>query len=246
MNGIGMSTNLQPTAVTKLGGAMLLALSLSLGGCAGTAYKRSDIAAPKPEFFSPPDQIFVTNRDHRLGPSDLVSVNVYRAPEFSGDFRVDDSGKIMMPLIGLVPVQGMTTVELAKDLRTRLSKSYYVDPNVSVSLKESVSRQIVLDGSIGKPGAYPLSGRTTLMEAVARAGGVGPDSNLRRVVIFRTINGERMVAAFDLAAIREARADDPEVFPEDIIIVDGSRTRQALRDFFMTLPIIGLFRPFIL
>jgi polysaccharide biosynthesis/export protein len=246
MNGIGMSTNLQSTAVTKIGGAALLALLLSLGACAGTAYKRSDIRAPQPEFFAPPDQIFVTNRDHRLGPSDVVDVLVYRAPEFSGQFRVDDSGKIMMPLIGSFPVQGMTTTQLASDLRARLSKSYYVNPDVSVTLKESVSQQIVVDGSIGKPGAYPLSGRTTLMEAVARAGGVGPDSNLRRVVIFRTIKGERMVAAFDLAAIREARADDPEVFAEDIIIVDGSRTRQALRDFFMTLPIIGLFRPFIL
>ena len=246
MNGIGMSTNLRPTAVTKLGGTMLLSLSLSLSGCAGTNYKRADIAGPKPEFFAPPDQLFVTNRDHRLGPSDVVDVLVYRAPEFTGQFKVDDSGKIMMPLIGLVPVQGMTTTELAADLRTRLSKSYYVDPDVSVTLKESVSKQIIVDGSVRKPGEYPVVGRTTLMEAVARAGGVGPESNLRRVVIFRTINGERMVAAFDLAAIREAQADDPEIFAQDIIIVDGSRTRQALRDFFMTLPIIGLFRPFIL
>ncbi len=85
MSGNGMSTILRPTAMTKLGGAMLLALSLSLGGCAGTAYKRSDIAAPKAEFFTPPDQLFVTNRDHRLGPSDLVTETVYRAPEYSGD-----------------------------------------------------------------------------------------------------------------------------------------------------------------
>jgi polysaccharide biosynthesis/export protein len=225
---------------------MLVALSLSLAGCAGTAYKRSDIAGPQAEFFTPPDQQFVTNRDHQLGPSDLIAVTVYRAPEFSGEYRVDDSGKIMMPLIGMVPVQGKTTTQLASDLRTLLSKSYYVNPDVSVALKESLSQQIVVDGSIGKPGAYPLVGRTTLMQAVARAGGVGPDSNLRRVVVFRTINGERMAAAFDLAAIREARAKDPEIFAQDIIIVDGSRTRQALRDFFMTLPIIGLFRPFIL
>jgi polysaccharide export outer membrane protein len=246
MGGTGMSTNLQRTAMTKLGAMSLLALSLSLAGCAGTNYKRADIAAPQPEFLTPPDQVFVTNRDVKLGPSDLVTVMVYKAPEFSGEYRVDDAGKIMMPLIGSVPVQGMTTTELAADLRARLSKSYYVNPDVSVALKESVSQQIVVDGSVGRPGEYPLTGRTTLMEAVARAGGVGPDSNLRRVVVFRTINGQRMAAAFDLAAIREARAKDPEIFAQDIIIVDGSRTRQALRDFFLTLPIIGLFRPFIL
>jgi hypothetical protein len=83
MGGTGMSTNLQRTAMTKLGAMSLLALSLSLAGCAGTNYKRADIAAPQPEFLTPPDQVFVTNRDVKLGPSDLVTVMVYKAPEFS-------------------------------------------------------------------------------------------------------------------------------------------------------------------
>ena len=91
----------------------------------------------------------------------------------------------------------------------------------------------------------PLIGRTTLMEAVARAGGATGSANMRRVLIFREIDGQRMVAAFDLAAIREAQAEDPEIFAQDIIIVDGSRTRQWYRDFLLTLPVIGLFRPFI-
>jgi polysaccharide export outer membrane protein len=240
-----MSSVGKSKAITRVGAVALVAFSMSLAGCAGTSYERADIPPAGPEFLVQPDQLFVSNRDHRLGPSDLVEVSVYRAPEFSGEYRVDAAGQIMMPLIGLVAVQGMTTTEMADDLRERLSGRYYVNPDVSVALKESNSQQIVVDGSVASPGQYSLSGRTTLMQAVARAGGVGPNSNLRRVVIFRTINNERMVAAFDLAAIREAQAEDPEVFAQDIIIVDGSRTRQALRDFFQTLPILGLFRPFL-
>jgi polysaccharide export outer membrane protein len=240
MNSIGRSK-----AIARLSAVALLAFSVLLAGCAGTNYKRADIPTAGPEFLAQPEQLFGENRDHRLGPSDLVTVAVYRAPEFSGDYRVDAAGQIMMPLIGLMDVQGMTTIDLADDLRQRLSGRYYVNPDVSVALKESNSQRIVVDGSVGNPGAYPLPGRTTLMEAIARAGGVGPNSNLRRVVIFRTVNGQRMVAAFDLAAIREAQAEDPEVFAQDIIIVDGSRTRQALRDFFQTIPILGLFRPFL-
>jgi len=223
-----------------------LAFSVALSGCAYGGYDRTEIPPPTAAFLAQPDQLFADNRDHRLGPTDLVTVSVYRAPEFSGDFRVDAAGQIMMPLIGLMEVQGMTTIDLANDLRQRLAGTYYVNPDVSVALKESNSQRIVVDGSVGSPGQYSLVGRTTLMEAVARAGGVGPNSNLRRVVVFRTIDGQRMVAAFDLAAIREAQAEDPEVYAQDIIIVDGSQTRQALRDFFLTLPILGLFRPFIL
>ena len=221
---------------------MLLAISLVLSGC---GYRRAHIPPPTAEFHQQPDPVFAVNREHRLGPSDLVTVAVYRAPEFSGDYRVDAAGNIIMPLIGLMQVQGMTTIELADTLRQQLSGRYYVNPDVSVALKESNSQRVAIDGSVGSPGVYPVIGRMTLMEAIARAGGASGSANLRRIVIFRQIQGQRMVAVFDLQAIRQAQAEDPLVFASDIIIVDGNQTRQALRDIIGTLPLIGLFRPFI-
>jgi polysaccharide biosynthesis/export protein len=223
----------------------LLGSTLALGGCAYGGIDRTEVPPPSAEFLAEPDQLLAANRVQRLGPTDLLTIAVYRAPEFSGEYRVDTEGQIMMPLLGLVPVQGKTTAEVAQDLRTRLSQNFYVNPDVAVSLKESNSQRVVVDGSVSSPGHYPIMGRTTLMEAVARAGGASTNSNLRRVLIFRTIDGQRMVAGFDLAAIREAQAADPEVYPQDIIIVDGSQTRQAIRDIFLALPIVGLFRPFI-
>jgi len=222
---------------------MLLACSLMLSACGG--YRRADIPPPTAQFNVQPDPVFAENRDHRLGPSDLVTVSVYRAPEFSGDYRVDAAGQIMVPLIGLMQVQGMTTIQLADTLRQQLSGRFYVNPDVSVALKESNSQRLAIDGSVNSPGVFPVVGRTTLMEAIARAGGATGGANLRRVVIFRQINGQRMVAAFDLHAIREAEAEDPLVFASDIIIVDGNQTRQVLRDVISTLPIVALFRPFI-
>lgn len=229
-------------AMTGAAGLLLLALSVLLAGC---GYKRAYIPPPTAEFNSQPDPLFAENRDHRLGPSDLVTVSVYRAPEFSGDYRVDAAGNIMVPLIGLMPVQGMTTVELSAALRQRLSGRYYVNPDVSVALKESNSQRLTVDGSVNSPGVYPVVGRTTLMEAIARAGGTTGGANLRRIVIFRQINGQRMVAAFDLQAIRQAQLEDPLVYASDIIVVDGNQTRQALRDIISTLPILALFRPLI-
>ncbi len=238
-----MSLVVRSKAMTGAAGLLLIALSVLLAGCSG--YRRAHIPPPTAEFNVQPDPLFAENRDHRLGPSDLVTVSVYRAPDFSGDSRVDAAGNIMVPLIGLMPVQGMTTVELAAALRERLNGRYYVNPDVSVSLKESNSQRLAVDGSVNSPGVYPVVGRTTLMEAIARAGGTATGANLRRIVIFRQVNGQRMAAAFDLQAIREAQMEDPVVFASDIIVVDGNQTRQALRDIISTLPILALFRPLI-
>ena len=237
-----MSLVVRSKAMTGAAGLLLLALAVLLAGC---GYSRANIPPPTAEFNAQPDPLFAENRDHRLGPSDLVTVSVYRAPEFSGDYRIDAAGNIMVPLIGLMPVQGMTTIELAAALRERLNGRYYVNPDVSVSLKESNSQRLAVDGSVNSPGVYPVVGRTTLMEAIARAGGTTTGANLRRIVIFRQVNGQRMAAAFDLNAIREAQLEDPLVYASDIIVVDGNQTRQALRDVISTLPILALFRPLI-
>lgn len=228
-------------AVARAVAMMLMATTLVLAGCTSPS---SRVPYAQPGFNTPPDSIFGENPDYRLGPSDLVTITVYRAPEVSGDYRVDASGNIMLPLAGQTQVQGMTVAEVATHLRQVLGSRYFVNPDVTVTLKEATSQRITVDGSVNAPGVYPLTGRTTLMQAVAMARGANQEANLSRVVVFRQIEGQRMAAAFDLQAIRAAEMEDPLVYGSDIIIVDGSQTRQTLRDILMTIPIIGLFRPF--
>lgn len=84
----------------------------------------------------------------------------------------------------------------------------------------------------------------TLMQAVAQAGGLDENANPRRVAIFRQIDGQRQAAAFDLTAIRRGEATDPRVYPGDIIIVDGSRTKEIQRQIMNSLPIFSIFKPF--
>ena len=234
-----MSTIPRPAAM-KTGALWFFALLL-LAGCGAP---NSDIPPPTAAFNVQPDPLFPDSQDYRLGPSDLVAISVYRAPEVSGEYRVDGAGNLMIPLIGLRPVQGMTTTELAGALRKDLGAKYYVNPDISVALKESASQRFTIDGSVGAPGTYPVVGRTTLMQAVATARGASGGANLRRVVVFRQIDGQRMAAAFDLHAIREATMEDPVIYASDIIIVDGNETKQTLRDVISTLPIVALFRPF--
>jgi polysaccharide export outer membrane protein len=118
------------------------------------------------------------------------------------------------------------------------------NPNVQVAITATTDRSITLDGAVSSPGAYPIIGSTTLMQAVALGKGLTRDANPSRVVIFRTVDGKRMAAAFDLQAIRRAEAEDPPVYGNDIIIVDGSKAREMFRDILSAIPLLGVFRPF--
>jgi polysaccharide export outer membrane protein len=82
------------------------------------------------------------------------------------------------------------------------------------------------------------------MQAVALAKGTTEDANIRRVIVFRTINGERMAGAFDLADIRRAKAKDPTIYGNDIVIVDGSRAQKLFSQILSTLPMLSVLRPY--
>ena len=227
--------------VTKAAAMILIAAALMLGGCMN---RRGDIPYAPASFDRPPDSIFATNSEYRLGPADVVSVAVYRAPELTGDFRVDAAGNLNLPLIGAVQVQGQSLSEVTETLRRSLGERYYVDPDVTVSLKEVGSQRVTVDGSVNRAGLYPLPSQSTLMQVIAMAGGTSATANPRRVIVFRQIGGQRQVAGFDLTAIRSGRMADPVIYGSDIVIVDGDDTRQTWRDVLSAIPILALFRPF--
>ena len=82
------------------------------------------------------------------------------------------------------------------------------------------------------------------MQAVALAGGTTEDANAHRVAIFRTISGKRQVAAFDLVAVRRGQAEDPQIYPGDIVVVDGSAIKAMQKQIMNSLPVFSIFRPF--
>ncbi|MDT9598904.1 polysaccharide biosynthesis/export family protein [Sphingosinicella rhizophila] len=223
----------------------IVALAFLIVSCASG---RSGDIAYAPSGFTRPDPIkqLEVSEDYRLGPSDLVNIMVYRAPDLTGDFRVDALGNVALPLIGQMRAQGYTPTEFSRNLERKLGEKYYENPDVQVALKEAAGQRVTIDGSVQAPGAYSLVGKTTLMQAIALARGTTKEADLRRVVVFRTIEGQRMAAAFDLKAIRNNEMQDPEVFGADIIIVDGNNNKQAWRDALSTIPLIALFRPFVL
>lgn len=223
--------------------SMLLAFALVLSGCAGS---RSSNVAYDPTNFDAPDvaTLVATPGDARIAPLDKLDIRVFQVADLSGEYQVDSSGKISFPLIGPVTAAGKTAADLSQLLASRLGAKYLQSPKVQVNITEASPQTVTVDGSVRQPGVFPIKGATTLMRAVALARGAADDANPRSVIVFRTINGERVAGAFDLTAIRRAEAQDPAIYGNDIIIVDGSRARSVFRDLLSSLPLLGILRPF--
>jgi polysaccharide biosynthesis/export protein len=181
---------------------------------------------------------------YRIAPMDTVSVKVFKMPDLSGDYEVDLTGQVSLPLIGNVMAADLTTAQLDDSLTHRLGEKYLENPDVSVGIKSSSRRSVTVDGAVNKAGAFPVFGPTTLMQAVAQAGGTSPDANARRVAIFRSIGGKRQAAAFDLTSIRRGENPDPEVYAGDIIVIDGSSVKAVQKQLLNSLPILSIFKPF--
>ncbi|WP_157215842.1 polysaccharide biosynthesis/export family protein [Flavisphingomonas formosensis] len=184
--------------------------------------------------------------EYRITRGDTLSVNVFQEPDLStNNLRVDSGGYVAMPLIGQVSALNKTGPELAQDITRRLASRYLVSPNVTVNVVTPSAPKVIVEGSVTNPGVYDIrSGQTTLLEAIALAAGPTRTAKLSQVVIFREVEGQRMGALFDVAAIRRGEAPDPLIMSDDTVVLGYSNIKSAWRDFLQAAPIIGVFTRF--
>ena len=183
--------------------------------------------------------MFEQNRPYLIGPFDKLIIDVFGIDELSKkEVQTDAGGRISFPLAGIVEAAGKTPAEIESILEERLRGRFVRDPQVTVNLKETVSQVITVDGDVTEPGLYPVIGRMTLMRAVATAKGVSEFARLDDVVVFRTVNGQKMAALYNLKAIRRGLYDDPEVFASDVVVVGDSQSRRLFKDALAILPVV--------
>ncbi|HEY6332481.1 MAG TPA: polysaccharide biosynthesis/export family protein, partial [Blastocatellia bacterium] len=96
---------------------------------------------------------------YRIGPSDVIEVQVVKMPEISSTYRVDSDGTIMLPYIGAVLAEGTTARQLAKMIADGLRGDYLVNPQVAVSVLQINSKTYFIQGAVQRPGAYQIEGR---------------------------------------------------------------------------------------
>lgn len=219
----------------KYGIIASLAAALFLTACATVENAPSGDAAyaivPPPSAVGP---------DYRIAPDDILRVQIYHEPGLSlEDAEVTAAGMIRMPLIGDVPVAGLSAGEASDVIAGRLGERYLVSPQVTIFVKKAPGRRVTLDGEVREPGLYPIEGRITLAQAIAMAKGPTRLASESKVVIVRQVEGQRQAALFDLAAIRKGEADDPEILPGDRVIVGLSRAKAILGGALLAIPAIA-------
>lgn len=205
----------------------------------------SQMTAAQPVDLRMAEEVAAPSAEYRIGVGDKLDVRVFQVADLSfEELVVDTSGNINLPLIGTVLSAGRTADEMSTDIAGRLAAQYLRNPQVTVTVREAASQKITVDGAVAKPGVYEMRGSTSLLQAVAMAEGPTRVADLTKVAVFRSIDGRRSVAVFDLSAIRHGRASDPQVLGDDVIVVDTSRLGSALRDVVVALPALGAFAYF--
>ena len=210
---------------------------LVLASCASTP----EIDAPVGVLAVPDDMTSVAVGELRVAPLDVLDISVFNVPELGGSYQVDPQGNIRLPLVGIVNARGYSTFELSQLLEQRLGESYLRDPQVTVRISSDTRQQFTIEGGVENPGLYPISGPMTLLQTVALSGGPTDDAVVENVLIYRTIEGERRAARFDLNDIRTGESEDPAIFGSDIIVVFTSETRRNYQDVIRAIPLLGLF-----
>jgi protein involved in polysaccharide export with SLBB domain len=128
---------------------------------------------------------------YHLGPGDHLRVTVYQQPDLSGEFEVDPSGQVALPLIELIPAQGKTVREFQQAMTNKLAAGYLVNPRINVEVLNY--RPFYITGEVNKPGEYPYVAGMNLLKAIAMAGGYTYRANTSKVFLTHTNSTDEQV-----------------------------------------------------
>lgn len=183
-----------------------------------------------------------STRSSFIGPFTELRVEVFGVEEMQRDIMTDGDGNFSFPLAGTISAAGKTPDVVASEIREKLVRRYVRDPHVSVNFKSTnnplalQSMSVTVDGQVNKSGSYPVVGRMTLMRAVALAGGLNEFAKLEDVVVFRNVGNKQFVGIYNLEGIRRGNYADPEIFPNDVVIVGDSPQRREYKEILRAAP----------
>ncbi len=184
--------------------------------------------APRPMSAGP---IKVATKDYRIGPEDLIEIQVFGVDQLTRTVRVNSRGLISLPLVGNLEVAGLTSQQAESLVVARLAENFLQNPQVSLFIREYTSQRVTIEGAVNKPGVYPLRGPTTLLQSLAVAGGQASLSDMTEVMLFRGDNdGKKETLMYDVDRIRSGELEDPPVLNDDLIVVKRSKARTVLKD----------------
>lgn len=157
--------------------------------------------------------------EYRIGPRDLLEIKVLELPELNVERRVGDSGVVNLPLVGDVPVTGLTSTEAADRLSSILTAKYVNRANVTIVIKEYTNKPISVLGAVQRSGSLNVSGKWDLLQAISAAGGLRADAGRKIYVLRRSENGlsDRLEIATNNLFVNPSPKWNVTIYPSDVI-----------------------------
>ena len=159
--------------------------------------------------------------DYLIGTSDVLEINVWQEKELTESVPVRSDGKISMPLIGEVQASGRTPAQLKQEITSKL-RAYLTAPDVTVVVLQMNSRKFNILGRVAKPGSYSLSATTTVLDAIAVAGGFQDFAKIKKIYILRRNDKGRMShIPFNYKDVIEGKHPEENItlMPNDSVVV---------------------------
>lgn len=156
-----------------------------------------------------------------IGDDDVLAINVWNEPDLKQPIPVRPDGKISLPLVGDIQAAGRTPAQLQEDIAAKL-QNYIHHPDVTVIVQKINSKKFNVLGRVMKPGAYPLSTTTTVLDAIAQAGGFQDFAKQKNIYVLRkTTNGSESRLPFNYKEVIKGRNLDQNIKlePNDTIVV---------------------------
>jgi len=170
-------------------------------------------AAPAAPIVEPPGDAF------RIGPEDVLDVQVWKNPELSRVVPVRPDGMISLPLVNDIRASGLTPIELRQQVTQRLAE-FIPSPEVSVIVREVHSVKVAVLGAVRMPGHYEVNSTATVLELIARAQGLTEFADRGRIVVLRQNGKATKRIPFNYRKVAEGSEQDNFVVqPGDIIVV---------------------------
>jgi polysaccharide export outer membrane protein len=126
----------------------------------------------------------VDDDSFQIGADDVLAINVWKEPEISRSVPVRSDGKVSLPLVGEVQASGQTPKQLEAEISKKLA-GYISEPEVTVIVQQIKSQRFNILGQVARPGTYPLSNPTTVLDAIALAGGFRDFAKQKSIYVLR-------------------------------------------------------------
>lgn len=156
-----------------------------------------------------------------IGADDVLAINVWKEPEISRSVPVRSDGKISLALIGELQAGGQTPRQLEQEIAKRL-QSYISEPEVTVIVQDSKSQKVNILGMVARPGAYLLTGPTTVLDAIAIAGGFRDFAKQKSIYVLRAnANGTQKRLPFNYKDVIKGKNPEQNIrlLPRDTVVV---------------------------